>query len=155
MKAKKELPGCFICSLALRHACKLVFAISLLIGFLLVPQSVLESHFALALLFFITFAYTFACVAYAARENIRHAKGTSTLSVLASAVGLAALSACGAAACGTIGVGIFSLALPLAAVHFFSDYGAYIVGASILLQLALLWKMRCLSIKAMTRVAKS
>jgi hypothetical protein len=150
VKAKKKI---LVCDLAIRHACKLVFALALALGFLLVPKSVLEQHFVLSVIFFFTFALTLACVAYAAKENAKHAKGTGTLSVAASAIGLVALSACGAVACGTIGIGIFSLALPIATVHFFAQYGVYLVAASIVVQVFSLWKMRCLSCKAMKKIA--
>jgi hypothetical protein len=136
-------------------ACRLVFLLSLLIAYLMVPQAVLGQYAALSMLFFLTFAYTMACVAYAARENARNASGKSTLSVIASAVGLAALSACGASACGTVGIGIFSLALPIAAAHFFAEYGAYVVAASIAAQAFSLWKMGCLSAKAVDKIASS
>ena len=138
------------------HICKAVFAVSLVFGYLLVPKLVIDQYFFLSVAFFLTFAYTLTCVAYAAKENIRHAKGTGILSVIASAVGLAALSACGLSlACGTIGIGIFSLALPIAAVQFFAQYGAYVVAASILVQLFSLWSMGCLTIKAALKIASS
>ncbi|MFA6214773.1 MAG: hypothetical protein WC717_05880 [Candidatus Micrarchaeia archaeon] len=137
------------------HACRLVFLLSLAVAYLIVPQAVFGQHAALSAMFLLTFAYTMACVAYAARQNMRNASGKGALSVAASAVGLAALSACGAAACGSIGIGIFSLAMPIAAVHFFAQYGAYLVAASILAQLFSLWKMGCLSKKAAAAVASS
>ena len=136
------------------YTCRAVFALSIVFGYLLVPKAVIDQYFFLSAVFFLTFAYTLACVAYAAKENIRRAKGNGALSVVASAVGLAALSACSLSlACGTIGIGIFSLALPIAAVHFFAQYGAYVVSASILVQLFSLWKMGCLSPKAALKIA--
>ena len=147
MKAGKKEGGC---------ACRAVFAVSLIFGYWLVPKAVIDQHFFLSIAFFLTFAYTLACVTYAAKENIKRAKGTGTLSVVASAVGLAALSACSLSlACGTIGIGIFSLALPIAAVHFFAQYGAYVVSASILVQLFSLWKMGCLAPKAALKIASN
>lgn len=138
------------------YICRAVFAIFLVFGYLLVPRMVVDQHFFLSAIFFLTFAYTLACVTYAAKENILRAKGSGALSVIASAIGLAALSACGLSlACGTIGIGIFSLALPLAAVHFFAEWGAYIVAASILVQLFSLWKMGCLSAKAVQKIAEN
>ena len=138
------------------YLCKAVFAVSLLFGYALVPKAVIGQYFFLSVIFFLTFAYTLSCVAYSARENMKRAKGTGALSVLASAIGLAALSACGlSVACGTIGIGIFSIALPIAAVHFFAQYGAYVVSASILVQLFSLWKMGCLTAKAALKVASS
>ncbi|MFA5930395.1 MAG: hypothetical protein WC861_05935 [Candidatus Micrarchaeia archaeon] len=95
-------------------------------------------------------------MAYAAKENMEHAKGAGALSVAASAIGLAALSACSLSlACGTIGFGIFSLALPIAAVHFFAQYGAYVVAASMLVQLLSLWKMGCLTAAAAKKIAEN
>ena len=138
------------------YICRAVFAVSLAFGYLLVPKAVIDQYFFLSVIFFTTFAYTLACVAYAAKENIKHAGGTGTLSVLASAIGLAALSACSlSVACGTIGFGIFSIALPIAAVNFFAQYGACVVSASILVQLFSLWKMGCLKSKAALKIASS
>jgi len=137
------------------YLCRVVFALSLLAAYLMVPQAVFGQHAALSAVFFVTFAYTMACVAYSARENMKNAAGKSTLSVIASAVGLAALTACGTAACGSIGIGIFSLAIPIAAVHFFVEYGAYIVAASIIAQLFSLWKMNCLSFKMAAKIVSS
>ena len=138
------------------YLCRAVFAVSLVFGYLLVPKVVIDQQFFLSVIFFLTFAYTMACVTYAAKENMKHAKGTGALSVAASAIGLAALSACGLSlACGTMGIGIFSLALPIAAVHFFAQYGAYVVSASILVQLFSLWKMGCLKPKAALEIVSS
>ena len=141
---------------AVSYICRAVFALSLIFGYLLVPHAVIDQYFFLSAAFFLTFAYTLACVTYAARENAKRAKGTGTLSVVASAIGLAALSACSLSlACGTIGFGIFSLALPIAAVHFFAQYGAYVVLASMMAQLFSLWKMGCLSAKAVKKIAEN
>jgi len=138
------------------YLCRAVFAVSLVFGYLLVPKAVIDQYFFLSAAFFLTFAYALACVTYAVKENIKRAKGTGAFSVAASAIGLVALSACGLSlACGTIGIGIFSLALPIAAVHFFAQYGAYVVLASMLLQLFSLWKMGCLSAKAAMKIASS
>jgi len=138
------------------YLCRAVFAASLVFGYLLVPKTVIDQHFFLSVVFFLTFAYTLACVTYAAKENMKRAKGSSAISVAASAIGLAALSACSLSlACGTIGIGIFSIALPIAAVHFFAEYGAYVVAASILVQRFSLWKMGCLSTKAAMKIASS
>jgi len=138
------------------YICRAVFAVSLLFGYLLVPNAVIAQHFFLSVAFFITFAYTLACVTYAAKENVKNASGNGTLSIVASAIGLAALSACSLSlACGTVGIGIFSLVLPIAAVHFFAQYGAYVVSASILAQLLSLWKMGCLAPKAALKIASN
>ena len=138
------------------YLCRAVFAVSLVFGYLLVPKAVIDQQFFLSAVFFLAFAYTLACVTYAAKENMKHAKGTGALSVAASAIGLAALSACGLSlACGTIGIGIFSLALPIAAVHFFAQYGTYVVAASILVQLFSLWKMGCLRPKVVLKIVSN
>ncbi|MFA6328953.1 MAG: hypothetical protein WCY41_05910 [Candidatus Micrarchaeia archaeon] len=136
------------------YACRAVFAISLIFGYLLVPKAVVDRYFIVSIAFFLVFAYTMSCVAYAAKENIRRAKRAGALSVVASAVGLAALSACSLSlACGTIGIGIFSLAIPIAAMQFFAQYGVYVVLASMLAQLFALWKMGCLTSKAARKIA--
>jgi hypothetical protein len=135
--------------------CKAVFALSLLVAYAIVPQQVFSQYAVLAAAFLLSFAYTMACVAYIARERAKVAAGRGALPVIASAVGLAALSACGAAACGSIGIGIFSLALPIAAVHFFAQYGAYVVLASIAAQLLSLWGMNCLTLRAAGKIASS
>jgi hypothetical protein len=135
--------------------CRAVFILSLLVAYAIVPQHVFEQYTALAAAFLLSFAYTLACVAYIARERAKLAAGKGTLPVVASVVGLAALSACGAAACGSVGIGIFSLAVPLAAAHFFAEYGAYVVLASIAAQLLSLWKMNCLTARAAKKIASS
>lgn len=135
--------------------CRAAFALSLLVAYFIVPQQVFSQYAALAAAFLLSFAYTMACVAYIARERAKLAAGKGALPVIASAVGLAALSACGAAACGSVGIGIFSLAVPIAASHFFAEYGAYVVLASIAAQLFSLWKMNCLTWKAARKIASS
>ena len=146
-KAKKNAGG---------FLCRAVFAVSLAWGCLLVPKDVTGPYFFLSAAFFLTLAYTLACITYAAKENIRRAKGSGTLSILASAIGLAALSACGLPlACGAVGIGMISVSLSIAVMHFFAVYGAYVVSASILVQLFALWKMGCLSAKAVMKIAAS
>jgi len=132
-----------------------VFLLSLILAYFIVPHQVFAQYAALSFEFIIVFAYTMACIAYVAKENARLAKGTGTLSVLASAMGLVALSACGAAACGTVGIGIFSLVLPIAAMHFFVQYGVYVVAASMIAQLFSLWKMNCLTGRMAAKIAAS
>lgn len=148
---KKSSGG--IAGLAARHACKLTFALALLFGFFLVPKGVLEGYRALAIAFLYMFALTMACVAFSVRENISHAKGTGALSAAASALGFAALSACGSAACSTVGIGIFSLAVPIAGMHFLAQYGPAIVLSSIAVQALALHRMGCLRLRTLEKIA--
>ena len=139
-----------------RNSCKMAFCISLAAVYALVPQNVFGAHFLLSLAFALTFALTMACIAYSMRENLEKKRSVGFLSLVASAMGLVALEACGLTlACGTAGLGIMLLMLPAAMAGYLSLYGQYVVMASIALQLASLYAMGCLRLKTIAKIAGS
>jgi hypothetical protein len=138
------------------NICKIVFFISIFAAYALVPHKVFGAHFLLSIAFALAFALTMACVAYSMRENLKKERSAGLFSLVASAVGFAALQACGLTlACGTAGLGIILLILPAALVGYLSQYGIYIVMASIVLQLASLYAMGCLRLKTLAKIAES
>jgi hypothetical protein len=144
------------CGFCERNACRLAFFLSLAIGFMLAPPLLLEKNIAIAMVFILTFALSMSCVAFSVKEKLRNAKAGSTLSVVASALGFAAIEACSmGTVCGAAGLGILTLAIPGAFLGYFTDYGVQIVLASIAVQLAVLWRMGCLRKEVLLRIAKS
>ncbi len=129
--------------------CKLVFTISLIISYFLIPNKVFHGiHNITAILFMIVFSLTITCMTYNIKERIKLARTykNSILSIIATAIGLSALQVCGVGApvcTATIGAGILALIFPVTFVEFLSDYSILIISISILFQLIALYFMNC------------
>lgn len=138
------------------HACKLSFLFALAAGYALLPSGVWSEHTGLAVFFMATFALTLASVAYSFREKMAHAKNKGIVSLAASAIGLAALSACSApVACGAASAGVLSIIFPSVLLGFFSQWGPDVVALSIFAQLIALAWMNSLSLRSIARLASS
>ena len=131
------------------HYCKIVFAVVFALSYFLVPQKVFYRWYILLGVAFMTmFALTITCIVRNIKERVmlKRTSGGSIISIIAVAVGFAALEVCGVGApvCGaTIGLGIFSALLPGMTLGFFEKYGVYIVVVTIALQAISLYFMNC------------
>ena len=131
------------------HYCKIVFAISLLVSYFLVPGKIFYGWYTLlGISFMIIFALVIMCIVRNVKEKVVLAKTYegSIVSIIAIAIGLAALEVCGVGApvcTATIGIGVFSALLPGVALGFFEKYGTYIVVGTIILQAISLYFMNC------------
>lgn len=131
------------------HYCQLVFLISLIGTYFLVPQKVFYGHYTwIGILFIITTALTITCLVRSIKERVLSAKagGASLLGILSIIFGFGALQACtiGAPVCGaTIGGGIVALIFPGFAFGLVEKYSVPIVLVSIFIQLLSLYLMKC------------
>ena len=131
------------------HYCKIVFAAVFALSYFLVPQKIFYRWYTLlGIAFMAMFALTITCIVRNIKERVmlKRTSGGSILSMIAVAVGFAALEVCGVGApvCGaTIGLGIFSTLLPGVTLGFFEKYGVYIVITTIALQMISLYFMNC------------
>lgn len=132
------------------HYCQIVFVLALIAGYLLVPRTVFLDRYATGLVavFLFSFALSLMCLVRVVKERIVQAKTykSSLIGIVATAVGMTALQACGIGApvCGaSIGGGILGMIFPAFAVSFLRSYAPYILGFSIIMQLASLRFMNC------------
>lgn len=131
--------------------CKIVFALGLVAGWFLVPESAFSGWMlTFALVFIFVFAMTITCLIRSVKERVILEKENrgSIWATIAAGVGLTALHVCGVSApvCGaSVGLGIVSAIIPGFAMQTVSEYGVYIVGASILIQAYALYNMKCFS----------
>ena len=129
--------------------CETVFIVSLLISYFLVPETVFYGWYTvLGAAFMALFAFVMTCTVRNVKERIVLQKTYegSAVGILSSAIGIGALSVCGIGnpVCGaTIGAGIVSLLIPGIARPFLSDYGTYIIAASLIIQIAALYFLNC------------
>ena len=129
--------------------CQLTFVLFLAAGYFLTPKLILNGwQFFLAALFIFLFALVLTCLVRNVKEKAILARKykSSLIGIIAAALGLAALQACGfgAPVCGaSIGVGIMSAVFPGVFVNFFSAYSVYIIIFSIIFQFLALYFMNC------------
>ncbi len=131
------------------YYCVLIFTIAFIASYFLVPEKIFYGWYTILGISFMTvFALVIMCIVRNIKEKVVLAKtyGGSIVSIIAVAIGLAALEVCGVGApvCGaTIGIGIFSALLPSVALGFFEKYGTYIVVFTVILQVISLYFMNC------------
>lgn len=129
--------------------CKIVFLVSLIVGYLLIPKDVLFGQYAIiAITFIIIISLTITCVTRTIKEQIKASinLGNSIVGVLASIVGITALQVCGLGipACGaSVGAGFVSLIFPGFVFNFLREYSVFILTFSIFAQIYSLYKMNC------------
>ena len=129
--------------------CKIVFIVSLVVAYLLIPSRIFYGIFTiLGLIYMIVFALTLTCTIRNVKERIMLVKKyqTSIVAILAAALGIIALQVCsiGAPVCGAvIGAGILSLLLPSIFISFLNKYALIIVIASIIIQVVALYFLNC------------
>ena len=129
--------------------CLLVFIISTIGIFFMVPQTMLHDwYLSLAIIFIITTASSITCIFRNTKERIKLNKKNkkSLLSIILSIFGLAATQVCGLGAplCGAaLGGSIGLTFLPSIAQTFFQRYSVYIIIISIVGQLYSLYILKC------------
>lgn len=131
--------------------CKIIFGLSLFVGYALTPKNVLTGlYLFLAVPFIFLFALTLSCAVRSVKEKIkvtRHQQ-TSIFGVIASAIGISALQVCGVGTplCGaSVGISILSAIFPSLVLNILREYSVVIISMSILTQLISLHSMNCLS----------
>ena len=129
--------------------CLLVLALSLVLGYYLIPQYIFHSSYApLVFIFIFLFALTVMCIIRNIKEKIILARTykSSIFSLIAIALGLGALQICGVGApvCGaTVGVGLLSFLFPAAFSNIPQHYALYLLLVSIIIQALSLYFMNC------------
>jgi len=131
------------------HYCKIVFLLSLIGAYFLVPKTVFYGAYTiLGVIYMIVFALTLTCLIRSIKEKIllaKHYKG-SLIGILAAALGMAALQVCGIGApvCGAaISAGILSVIFPSIFISFLNKYALLIIVSSIIIQGIALYYMNC------------
>jgi len=133
-----------------RHTPKLVFLLSFVLGYFIMPPVIAHDFLPLVVIFLFTFALSMSCFAHSAIQNMKHVKSHGALSIIAAVFGFAAISACGIGfSCGLASVQILSIVIPAFFLHYLAQYGAYIILAAILAQMLALWQMKCRTRKAL------
>lgn len=126
--------------------CQIVFLISLVIGYFLVPSSVFASDkFYFGYIFIITFALVVTCLVRGIKERIKSFKtyGAIGLASLSSLIAYLSLQVCGIGSlCINIGIGILSL-LPSSILPIVYHNYEIIFAFSIALQIFTLYLMGC------------
>lgn len=150
IKNKSLLPkGVYIIQVFHSHYCQFVFGASLVLGYFIVPKEVFYGYgIILGILFILSFALVVTCLVRQTKERVKVARTYSgaIIGIIATAIGLTALEACGIGApvCGAmVGVGILSIILPMSVIDIVSQYAAQILVVSIMIQLVSLYFMNC------------
>jgi hypothetical protein len=130
--------------------CKVVFVISLILGYFSVPHHIYSSDYVLLTIPFIfLFAFTITCIVKSIKERVVASKkeGSSLLAILANVIGISTLQVCGLGvpSCGaSIGVGIVTSIFPDILVNYFQEYAVWILIFSILIQIYSLYSLNCI-----------
>ncbi len=131
------------------HYCQIVFVLSLLISYFLVPKTVFYGFgYLLAGLFMLAFSMSLTCIIRNIKEKVKASMmyKESIAHLILIILGLSALQVCGVGApvCGaTVGLGILSIFLPSFVISFLSSFSSVIIILSALLQLFILYYMKC------------
>lgn len=145
---KKNLPF-FLTNLKSNY-CKVVFLISLILGYLSVPKHIYTGNYVfLTIPFIILFAFTITCIVRSIKEKIVASKqnGSSVLVIIANVVGISTLQVCGLGvpSCGaSIGIGLVTAIFPEFMVRYLKDYAVWILIFSILIQIYSLYSLNCI-----------
>ena len=129
--------------------CKAVFVIIFILSYFLVPEDVFVGYYILlAVAFMLSISLSLTCIIRNIKERVKLSRTyeTSSISVIAAGIGLAALQVCGVGApvCGaSVGLGILSAIFPGVFVNFLQSYAVWIIVISIVLQLIALYEMNC------------
>ena len=129
--------------------CKLVFLLSLILSYFLVPKHLVGFWWNLiVIIFMLVFSLNMTCMVRNIKERIKVAKTTtnSVISLIASGLGIMALQVCGTSGyiCSAgILMGVFSSVLPHFLLDFLEEYSLYIILATILFLIISLRNMKC------------
>ncbi len=132
--------------------CKLVFLLSFIGSYYLIPENVFHSgNRLIAMIFMLVFALSVTCIIRNTKERVLLAKTykTSIVSIIATAIGISALQVCGMGSMCVVGagVGILSVFLPGFALNYLEAHGVIILYFSITLQLIALYFLKCFSVE--------
>lgn len=131
------------------YYCKIIFIISLIAAYFLVPNKIFYGYYAIwGIIYIIIFALILTCIIRNIKEKILLAKTykSSLIGILAAALGIAALQVCsiGVPVCGAaVGAGILSLIFPNFFLYFLNKYALLIIISSIIIQTLALYFMNC------------
>jgi ABC-type multidrug transport system permease subunit len=129
--------------------CKLVFLLSLVLSYFLVPKHLVGFWWNLIIIIFmLVFSLNMTCIVRNIKERIKTAKTTtnSVINLIASGLGIMALQVCGTSGyfcSASILMGLFSSVLPHFLLDFLKEYSLYIILATILFQIISLRNMKC------------
>jgi hypothetical protein len=145
-----------MCNIYLRrvlksHYCKIVFALTFVVGLVTVPKSVYLDRLSkiLVYIFIALFALTATCLVRNIKERVvaARARQSSILGIVATAIGIVAIQSCGIGApiCGaSVGAGFLGFLFPGMALSFFRNYASILLISSIAVQIVSLYLMNCL-----------
>ena len=131
------------------HYCQFAFGASLALGYFIVPKKIFYGYDTiLGVLFIFSFALVTTCLVRQIKERAKVARTYSgaIIGIIATAIGLTALEACGVGApiCGAVvGVGILSVIFPISAVDIIGRYAVPVLVGSIVVQFIALYFMNC------------
>ncbi len=128
--------------------CKIVFALGLVISYLLIPKAVFESQYLyLAIIYMTLFSTILTCVIRTIKERIKQARmyEKSLIGIIASGIGLATLQVCTLSmSCSvSLGLSILYLIFPQFFISFLTKYSQYILVISIIFQAIAIYLMGC------------
>jgi Na+/melibiose symporter-like transporter len=144
----KKIKNTFLYKVLESQYCKIVFVISFVISYFLIPRTVFETQYAyIAIIYMILFSIVLTCIVRTIKERIKSAKTyeKSILGILASGIGLAALQACTlSVSCSTsVGLSILYLIFPQFFVSFLINYSQYVLIVAILIQAITIYLIGC------------
>jgi uncharacterized membrane protein YjjP (DUF1212 family) len=131
------------------HYGKLVFFLSLILSFFIIPRKIFFGwYIILGIIFMITFSLTLTCFVKTIKERIIHVKRKkgSVISLISSIVGVLAIHTCsiGMPICAsTFGIGFISIILPKTFLIILDQFAIYVVCLSIFVQFFALYYMGC------------
>ncbi len=129
--------------------CQLVFIVSLIGFYFLIPEKMFYGWYNfLAYFFILSTALTITCIFRNTKERVKlnQAAGKSLFSIILSIFGILATQVCGIGApmCGAaLGGSIGLTFLPAVAQNFFEDYSVYIILFAITGQIYSLYLLKC------------
>lgn len=139
----------YLLQAAKSHYCKVVFLVTLIGSYFLIPAHVFGGIYTgVAILFMLTFSTLITCFVRETKEKIKSKRehGVSFLGILASILGFSAFQFCGIGApiCGaSLGVAFLSSVLPSFFVGMLTAYSDLILVVAIGVQIAALVYMNC------------
>lgn len=121
---------------------KVIFILSLVVGYFLTPAYIFNSNWILlAFIFIITFSFTITYITKNIKEKLSHNHPHSILGFISLILGVSALQVCNLGGCG-YGLGAsLVLLFPSFFIGFLEKYSVAIIIFSILLQLIALYLM--------------
>ena len=150
IKPRKQIkPNCLLIKVLKSNYCKVVFLLSLILSYFLVPKHLVGFWWNLiTITFMLLFSLNMTCMVRNIKERIKTAKTTthSVINLIASGLGILALQVCGTSGyfcSASILMGVFSSVLPQFLLGFLKEYSLYIILATILLQFISLINMNC------------